>query len=55
VYVKLAVLVFWDIRRVNSKEGERNVEGGVQKLERRHNKLTLPSSLPSEGNNAQAI
>ena len=55
MYVKLAILVFWDIRRVNSKESERKLEGGVQELERRQNKLTLPSSLSSEGNSYQAI
>jgi len=40
---------------MNSKESERKLEGGVQDLKRWQNKLTLPNSLPSEGNSAQAI
>jgi transcription initiation factor TFIIIB Brf1 subunit/transcription initiation factor TFIIB len=55
MYVKLDILVFWDIRYVNSRESERNLEGGFQELDRRQNKLALPSSLSSERNSAQAI
>ena len=52
--MKLAILVFCNIRRVNTKESERKCEGGIKDFEGRQNKLTLLSSLSSEGNSALA-